>query len=262
MRTYKLAFFTAVPAILLSTFATYGFADYDKSHKELWSDPIAMSRDGMLPGSPDIAPHPLESRAGVAGPMVASLGNGTGAREVAQDPGAPGASPATGGAEAGAAANEAMKQGEKLDDEKILDIAHVANVGEIDQAKLALTRARDPRVKKFAKMMIAHHTAAEKQEADVVRKKSLNMVASKTSDNLQNDAKTTYDVLKNKSGAAFDHAYVDAQVKQHTSVLTLIDNRLKPSATDPAVKDLVNGLRPTVQSHLDQAKALQPDLKE
>ena len=260
MRTYKLVFLAAIPALLLSTFATHGFADV-KSHKEAWNDPSALSRDGMLPGSPDIAPHPIDHLEG-AGPMVAALGNTVGARDLEQDPGAPGASPAMGGAEAGAAANQAMKQGEKLDDEKILDIAHVANVGEIDQAKLALTRARDPRVKQYAKMMITHHTAAEKQEADIVRKKSLNMIASKTSDMLQNDAKTAYDVLKNKSGAAFDHAYVDAQVKQHAALLSLIDGRLTASATDAQVKSLVAGLRPTVVSHLDQAKALQPSLKE
>ena len=261
MRTYKIAFLTAVPAVLLSVFATYGFADV-KSHKEMWSDPGALSRDGMFPGFPDIAPHPIDSRLEGAGPMIASLGNLVSGRGLDQDPGAPGASPGTAGAEAGAAASQALKQGEKLDDEKILDIAHIANVGEIDQAKLASTRARDPRVKQYARTMITHHTAAENKEADVVRKKSLNMVASKTSDTLQNDAKTTYDVLKNKSGAEFDHAYVDAQVKQHQALLTLIDNHLTSSATDPAVKDLVNGLRQTVQSHLGQARALQPNLKK
>ena len=261
MRTYKIVVLTALPALLLSAFATHGFAGV-KSHEERWSELAAGARDGMLPGSPDIAPHPIDSRLEGAGPMVAALGNAVGGRELAQDPGAPGASPSTGGAAAGAAAMEAAKQGEKLDDEKILDIAHVANVGEIDQAKLALTRARDPRVKKYARMMITHHTAAEKQEADIVRKKSLNMVASKTSDTLQSDGKTAYDVLKNKSGAEFDHAYVDAQVKQHQTLLTLIDGRLTAAATNPAVKDLVSGLRPTVSSHLDQAKALQPRLKE
>ncbi|MEO6951796.1 MAG: DUF4142 domain-containing protein [Polyangia bacterium] len=262
MTLIKLVCVTAVPALLLSAFATYGFED-DKSHKEAWSDPVGMSRDGMLPSLPDIAPHPLTSHLEGAGPMVASLGNQVGSREtLAQDPGAPGASPATGGAAAGAAANEAMKQGEKLDDEKILDIAHVANVGEIDQAKLALTRARDPRIKKLARMMITQHSAAERNEAAVVRKKSLNMVATKTSDSLQRDAKATYDVLKNKSGAEFDHAYIDAQVKEHQALLTLIDDRLKPAATDPAIKELVASLRSAVQAHLAKAETLQPTLKE
>lgn len=259
MSTLKLAFVAAVPALLLSAFATYGFAD-DKSHKEVWSDSVTMARDGMLPSSPDIAPHPLtsrnEGRLDGSGPMLAALGNGIGARELVQDPGSSGAG------QAGASAVEARTQEEKLDDEKVLDIVHVANVGEIVQAKLALTRAHDPRIKQFARTMITHHTAAEKQEAVLVRKKSLNMVATRTSDGLQRDAKATYEVLKTKSGAEFDHAYVDAQVKQHEAVLALLDGRLTAAATDPAIKELVAGLRPVVQSHLDRARALKADLKQ
>ena len=48
----------------------------------------------------------------------------------------------------------------QLSDAQILKVLMVANQGEVDQAKLALTKATMPEVRAFAEQMITDHTAA------------------------------------------------------------------------------------------------------
>lgn len=263
----KLVVLTLGPAVLVSGLASYGLAN-DKSHKEAWSDPYAeepvlvqtVTADGMVPFYPDMAPHPIAVRG--AGPMVAELGHMQGARLLEQQENVPGIAPASASAVGGAAAVQSQRQGERMTDGKILQVAHVANAGEIDQARLAASRAQDPAVRNYAQMMIRMHAAAERQDADVARRHSLKMVSNRASENLMKDGRSTMDMLQSKSGAEFDHAYIDAQIKNHETVLNLIDTRLEPSAHDKDVRNLVSGMRPVVQSHLDQARDIQSKLKE
>jgi len=56
---------------------------------------------------------------------------------------------------------------------------------------------------------------------------------------------------------AYSKAYVDAMVKGHEAVLTLIDDRLLPAATDERVRMHLAATRGHIAMHLDEGKRLQ-----
>ena len=155
----------------------------------------------------------------------------------------------------------ALAAPDTLDDKKILNIVHSANVGEIDAGKLAGSRARDERVKKFAAMMVEHHTDADKKGDDTAKQLKVELTPSPASQELDKSNATDAAKLKAAPAGDFDRAYIDAQVQGHTKVLSMIDSQLIPNAKAPAVQKLLRDVRPTVASHLDQAKSLKASLK-
>ena len=62
--------------------------------------------------------------------------------------------------------------------------------------------------------------------------------------------------LSQLSGAAFDRAYIAQQVTLHQWLLQSMDSSLLPSVRDAQLKDLLTGMRPKVQGHLDAARQL------
>ncbi len=144
-----------------------------------------------------------------------------------------------------------------LTDAQILEIAHVANLGEIEQAKLAQTKAKDARVKGLAAMMIKDHKDADTKGTALAKKASLKPDASPTSSSLESDAKSTMDSLKSQTGADFDKSYVDAQIKEHQAVLDTIDQKLLPSAKNADVKAFLAEVRPKIAMHLQHSQDLQ-----
>jgi putative membrane protein len=147
-----------------------------------------------------------------------------------------------------------------LSDAQILQVAHIANAGEIAQAKLALQKSSDARVKQLATMMIADHTDADKNGADLAQKEGLNLADSTTSTTVKSDGDHVLADLSSKSGANFDKAYVDAQVEEHTEVLRTINAQLIPDARDGQVQMFVHAIQSKVSEHLKHAEKLQSEL--
>jgi putative membrane protein len=159
-------------------------------------------------------------------------------------------------------ADEAGGSGERLTDSKILFVTHIANAGEVEMAKLARERAKDARVRKLAAAILAQHERADQKEEALIKRRKLDMSSTPTGVQLQSDGAQILAELETKSGTDFDRAYLAAQVDAHQRVLDLIDNRLLPAATDRDIQTLVRDMRPTVQSHLQRAQALQLKVKE
>jgi len=147
-----------------------------------------------------------------------------------------------------------------LTDAQIVEITHTANTGEIEQAKLAQTKAKDARVKKFAAMMVKDHSEADAKGMKLAKKASLTPTASPTSESLASDAQSNTTALKSQVGTDFDKAYVDVQVKEHQAVLDTIDQKLVPSAQNADLKAYLADVRTAVATHLEHAKDLQSAL--
>ncbi len=147
-----------------------------------------------------------------------------------------------------------------LTDAQILEITHTANLGEIEQAKLAQSRARDPRVKALAAMMLKDHTAADAEGMALAAKAGFSAAESSTSTTLQNAGDRVADELRSKTGADFDRAYVDDQVKEHQTVLSTIDDQLIPVARSAGLTSYLAAVRAKVAMHLQHAQELQSEL--
>jgi putative membrane protein len=154
-----------------------------------------------------------------------------------------------------AEASPASPDSAALSDEQIAAITEAANSAEIAQAKLAQSRSNNPDVKRFAAMMIKHHGAAKTKQA----KLKLPTAESRDSSALEADASSTLDTLKKDTGKAFDKAYIDAQVDAHQKVLDTINGKLLPNVKNPELKAYLDEIKPRVEQHLKEAKALQQD---
>ena len=160
----------------------------------------------------------------------------------------------------GTSNNMVQPQAIQMTDAQIAGITEAANKGEIDQAKLALRKAKDPQVKAFAQMMIDHHGTEQKKEQQLATSLNVQPETTQTSTQLQTDSQNAISSLSSQTGADFDKAYIDLQVKEHTDVLDSIDNKLLPNAKNPQLKQALTDFRPKVADHLQRAKDLQQKL--
>jgi putative membrane protein len=143
-----------------------------------------------------------------------------------------------------------------LTDDQILYALHAANLGEMEQARMAEKKAKNARVKRFAAMMLKDHGEADSKGNDVAKKVRASLTPSESSNRLETDAKHLSAVMSNQNGADFDRSYMNAQVKEHRAVLEMIDRELLPAVTSPDVKELLQTVRPKVEGHLQEAEQI------
>jgi len=157
-----------------------------------------------------------------------------------------------------AASNGESKKDESkaLDDAQIAAIADAANSAEVEQGKLAQSKASDSRVRTFATMMVDHHGEARRDQQALSVGKQDNADSQRLSD----EASTALQSLQQKSGTEFDRAYIQLQCDEHRKVLNTLDEKLLPAAKDPALKAYLEKLKPKVEAHLAQAERLQKEL--
>lgn len=137
-----------------------------------------------------------------------------------------------------------------LTDEQIATVTSLANNSEIEQAKLARARSKDEKVLQFAGMMIAHHGEAQRKQDAL----SLGSAESTLSRDMIVKSSETLKTLKEKTGAEFDRAYMQAQVQGHQKVLDAIEGKLLPNAKRADLKAYLDEIRPRVKQHLEQAE--------
>jgi putative membrane protein len=143
-----------------------------------------------------------------------------------------------------------------LTDEQIVAIANAANTGEIEEAKVAQQRAKNAAVKQFASMMVQHHSQAKQKDAALASKLKLKAEESPKSEAMTSEAKMAIEALKSVDVAAFDRAYIAAQIDAHQKVLDALDSQLIPGAKSPELRAELQAFRPRVESHLTLAKTI------
>jgi putative membrane protein len=148
----------------------------------------------------------------------------------------------------------------KLSEAQVAMITELANTAEIEQAKLAQGKAKSRDVKKFAAMMIKHHSEAKNEHAKLYKQLNLTPTQSPSATALKEDADKTLGSLRAADGSAFDIAYMNSQVDAHQKVLDSINQELLPAASNDKLVDALNKLKKTVEEHLDEAKSIQADL--
>ncbi|HEX3773186.1 MAG TPA: DUF4142 domain-containing protein [Polyangiaceae bacterium] len=143
-----------------------------------------------------------------------------------------------------------------LTDEQIAAITDSANSTEIEEGKLARLKSKDKDVQRFAAKMIAAHEEAKKNQD----KLKLPTAESALGNTLGTAAASAMNTLKSSEGAAFDKAYIDAQVDAHQKLLDALNDKLLPSVKNPDLKAYLNQFQPHVARHLQEAKEIQQAL--
>lgn len=149
-----------------------------------------------------------------------------------------------------------------LNDAQIVAIVQAADNGQIEQAHEAIRKAKDPRVKHFAQRMLTDHSAAETKISSVETKAQLTPQSNAIAEHLKANGEQVMSSLKSaSSGSDFDKVYIDAQVKQQTKELELLDNRLISHAQNAELVKALHDMRAKVASHLPDALEIQGSLE-
>ena len=128
-------------------------------------------------------------------------------------------------------------------------------VAEVELGKIAQTKAANPEVKNFARMMVEEHTKANNELKSLAAKRSINLPATMNSGN-----RATLTELQNLVGEEFDREYVAAMVDNHEADVQLFESQAADDS-DPDAKAFAAKTLPTLKKHLDMIKAIQAKMR-
>src|SRR5690606_10932685 len=157
-----------------------------------------------------------------------------------------------------------VQAADKKNDLADAEIAHVvvtANSVDIEAGNLAQEKASHMDIRGYAQRMIADHTASSEQAADLAKKFDLTPKDNAISQELVQDAKANMERLKGLSDEEFNKAYIEDEIKLHSKVIEIADNKLVPSVENEELKTLLIQTHPTLVSHLEHAKELKSATK-
>jgi putative membrane protein len=146
---------------------------------------------------------------------------------------------------------------DKLNDPQIATIALTAHQLDAERGKLAQKKTKNEQVKQFADQMVTDHTTGANEVLALAKKLGVKPEQSPVTKSLKDGATETNAKLGKLKGAAFDKAYVDAEVAYHQAVIDAVNKVLLPAVKNPEVKKALEDTGPTLQGHLVHAQQLQ-----
>jgi putative membrane protein len=141
-----------------------------------------------------------------------------------------------------------------LSDPEVAHVAVTANTIDAELGALAESRARSPEVKRFAAMMRRDHTAVNQKAAALAGKLGVTPKDNAVSRSLMTGAKEARAKVEPLEGGAFDRAYMEREIAYHQAVLDALDTLLIPTTENAELKQLLQDVRPAIESHLAYAK--------
>lgn len=137
-------------------------------------------------------------------------------------------------------------------DLQFVQTAYQANMTEELAASYAASKAQSPAVKAFASRMMADH------DNMAIGVKQLAMAQGMTMPTSPTDAQlSAISAISSNNGAAFDKAYLDAEIARHKTLLQAYQTEAA-SGSIAAIKQYASDRLPVVQSHLSSAESLLP----
>lgn len=122
---------------------------------------------------------------------------------------------------------------------------------EVEVSKLAAEKASSADVKKYAAMLVEHHTAANNELKALAAAKNVDLPSE-----MPADKKAKMADLAKMSGESFDKAYVQkVGIDDHETDIKLFEKAAK-GATDTSVKGFAAKTLPVLKQHLAGAKGL------
>ena len=148
-----------------------------------------------------------------------------------------------------AASGQAKKSMKPVSDHEFLMNAAQGNMSEIELGKMAEARASNEAVKTFAKRMVTDHQKGLDSLKTVAANEKVTLPMTLSTEDQQ-----LKDKLSKLSGAAFDHAYMNAMVTDHRQdVAEFRTESMHAKASD--VKQYASSTLPTLEEHLKLAES-------
>ena len=177
----------------------------------------------------------------------------------------------------GQAQTQPREQGSQQDHREFVSQMLMANMTEVELGKIALDRASNPEVKKFAQMMIADHSKSNKELQPIAQQLGVQMPTE-----LGAKERSLADRLSKLQGAEFDREYMSAMVDDHQQDI----GEVKPVARrstgtaseatgtsgtkgtagtagmEQRVQQYAAKTMPILQKHLDHAQKIEKSLEK
>ncbi|CAN5151938.1 hypothetical protein BH09PSE2_BH09PSE2_18670 [soil metagenome] len=146
-----------------------------------------------------------------------------------------------------------MERGEGGMTHDFVSKAGASDKFEIGEARLAIARSRDPRVKRFATMMVRDHT----QSTMKIKSAATRIMGhAPRPPVLDSEQQRMMDELRNARGRDFDRTYVSQQIPAHQQALELM-NSYASNGDAPPLKRAAADIAPVVEHHLAMLNDMQ-----
>jgi putative membrane protein len=146
-----------------------------------------------------------------------------------------------------------------LTDPNIVALLDEANAADSAAGAYALTKATDPGVKAFAKLMMGEHHALRAAGQQLAQR--LNLTPQPPAeDPLKPAAESEMTALRAApKGPQFDRTYIEQEIGIHKAVLDVAEKG-HDAAQNEDLKKLIEQAKPVIQKHLDRAEEIQKKL--
>ena len=151
-----------------------------------------------------------------------------------------------------ASAFAAAKTVPAMSDQQFVDFAAQTDMVEANLGQYAQSVAASQKVKDYGQMLVTDHTNdfnklyTAAQQANLKRPNAIDA----------KNNKEMIDPLEKLKGADFDHHYIHDMVAGHTKALAMYKKE-EADAQSPVIKAYVEDALPTLQKHLDDARAIE-----
>ncbi len=125
---------------------------------------------------------------------------------------------------------------------------------ELDLAKQAAKKASSADVRNYAQMLVEDHEKMSKDLKSFIADKKIGIVTGTSKEHKEQLAELT-----KATGKDYDQKFLQTMIENHEKVLKTLKSCSKDSR-DASVRDICEKSIPTIQKHLDEAKALQKKL--
>jgi putative membrane protein len=139
-----------------------------------------------------------------------------------------------------------------MSDQDFLNTAAQTDMVEVHLGNLAQDSASSQAIKDYGHMLAGDHTQDYQALQSLAQQASLTVPTAIDTDH----NKSLITPLHGLKGKAFDHTYIQDMVAGHTQALALYKKEAH-DATNPAIRSYAQNTIPTLQKHLDAAKAIQ-----
>jgi len=127
---------------------------------------------------------------------------------------------------------------------------------EVEMGKLAASKATSPEVRAFAQQMVTDHAEKNSQLMALAAPNNVSLPSAPTEKQVD-----MINELQQKTGPAFDQAYMDHMIDAHEDMLDLFEDAAE-SAANPEVRTLAERTVPNLQQHLEMARSVDKQAKE
>ena len=151
-------------------------------------------------------------------------------------------------------AGAALAQG-SASDQSFYHKAAEGGMAEVEAGKLAQDKGSSEAVKEFGEMMAKDHSQANAKLAKIAADKKVALPKE-----LNAEHRAMKKKLESLSGAQFDKAYVQGQIKDHEATVALFKREIE-SGADGDAKQFAKETLPTVEAHLQEIRQIADQIK-